>query len=85
MVKMSADIGKNYYPEVMHRTFIINAGFGFRAAWAIIKPFLDRKTVSKFAILGSSYQKELFKHVDPESVPRELGGECECEGGCLNV
>ena len=32
-------------------------------------------------------RKELFKYVDPENVPADLGGECECpesEGGCYS-
>lgn len=85
-VKIATSIGQDNYPEIMGKTFIINAPFVFKGAWAIVKGFLDEKTRKKITILGSSYQKELFEHVDPENVPKELGGECTCpehEKGCM--
>jgi hypothetical protein len=85
-VKIAINIGSDYYPEIMYKTYIINAPFLFKGAWAIIKPFIDEKTRKKISILGSSYTKDLFKHVDPSNVPAEIGGECTCsehEGGCF--
>lgn len=37
--------------------------------------------------MGSSYQKELLKYIDPENLPDFLdGGKCRCEGGnCLSI
>lgn len=85
LVKMSSEMGANFYPEIMHKMYIVNAGWGFWAAWAVIKPFIDKKTALKINLLGTNYQKELFKQVPAENVPRFLGGECECEGGCLET
>ncbi len=61
---------------------IINAPWLFSAIWAVIVNFLDEKTAAKISVLGSSYQTELFKLVDPENVPSFLGGKCKCVGGC---
>lgn len=85
-IKIAINIGQDYYPEIMARTFIVNAPFMFKGAWAVISPFIDANTKKKITILGSGYQKELFKYVDPSNVPSELGGECSCsdtEGGCF--
>ncbi|CAI2370893.1 unnamed protein product [Moneuplotes crassus] len=84
-IKLAIDIGSDNYPEIMYKMFIVNTSFVFKGAWAIISPFLDAKTKKKISIHGSSFQKELFKYVDPSNVPESLGGECTCshtEGGC---
>ncbi|CAI2370476.1 unnamed protein product [Moneuplotes crassus] len=85
-IKIAIKIGQDYYPEIMGKMFIINTPFVFKAAWAIFSPFIDAKTKKKITMMGSSYKKELFKHVDPENVPAEIGGECECTShpkGCF--
>ena len=64
--------------------FIVNAPFLFSGVWAIIKPWLDKKTRDKISIHGSGFQKELLKLIDKENLPDYLGGECKCsECGCL--
>ena len=78
-VKLAINIGQDNYPEIMSSLFIVNAPFIFKGAWAMLKPFIDEKTRKKISILGSKYQKDLFKHVDPDNVPSELGGNCTCE------
>lgn len=83
-VKLSSEIGSNNYPEVMFKMFIVNASWVFRGVWAMIKPFLEM-TVSKISIHGSSYQESLFEFVSPDNVPKFLGGNCQCEGGCLET
>ena len=85
LVQMSSEIAQDYYPEILNKMFIVNTGWGFRAIWAVVKPFIDKKTTNKISILGTSFQEELFKAVPPENVPCFLGGECECEGGCLET
>ncbi|CAI0413287.1 unnamed protein product [Linum tenue] len=70
-------IDSNYYPETLHRLYIVNAGSGFRMLWKVLKPFLD--------VLGDSYKSELLETVDPSNLPSFLGGSCSCSGhgGCL--
>ena len=68
----------------MGHTFLINAPYIFMAAWAIIKGFLDEKTRSKIKILGTSYMDTILEFVELDNLPKFLGGNCECEGGCLN-
>ncbi|KAJ7281482.1 CRAL-TRIO domain-containing protein [Mycena rebaudengoi] len=78
----AARIGQDRYPECMGRFYIINAPFTFSVVWAVIRPWLDEVTVSKVSILGSGYRPTLLAQIDRESLPREFGGECACEGGC---
>jgi len=78
----ASDIGQNCYPECMGKFYIINAPSLFTTVWAVIKNFLDEVTVSKIKILGSNYQKELLDQIPAENLPKDLGGKCECKGGC---
>jgi hypothetical protein len=52
--------------------FIVNAPYLFSGVWAIIKGFLDAKTVAKIII--SSSDKILLEHIDKENLPDFLGG-----------
>ena len=73
------NVGNFYYPETLCKTFIINAPFLFYAQWKIVKMFLDKVTVKKISILGSSYKKEQFACIDKSQVSRFLGGTSDEE------
>lgn len=63
---------------------MVNTSWILRAAWSIVKGFMDSKTAAKIKIFGGGYEKELLKHIDPENLPSFLGGKCKCEPeGCL--
>ncbi|KAL1918169.1 uncharacterized protein VTP21DRAFT_3435 [Calcarisporiella thermophila] len=81
-IKRIAAIAQDNYPELMGKMIIINAPFLFSGAFNMIKPFLDEVTASKIVILGSKYQTELLKYVDPQNLPEEFGGKCRCPEGC---
>ncbi|MCD9645852.1 hypothetical protein HAX54_035151 [Datura stramonium] len=78
-------IDSHYYPETLHRLFIINAGSAFKVLWKAIKTFLDQRTLAKIQVLGSNYTKTLLEVIDPSNLPTFLGGNCTCSdyGGCL--
>ena len=78
-VKIASTLGQNYYPEIMWQMYVINTPILFKAAWVVIKPFLNEKSRNRIKLLGGKYQKELFKIVDPDNVPTVVGGNCTCE------
>jgi hypothetical protein len=80
-----ADLDQQYYPEALGKTYVINAPWIFPKAWNLIKSFIDPVTVAKVMVLGHDYQKHLQERFNPESLPKEYGGTCECEGGCVHV
>lgn len=85
-VKPASEMAQNNYPEILGSMFIINAPFLFTGIWAVVKMWIDDKTKEKIHILGSSYKKELLKHIDPSCLPDFIdGGQCHCPGGCLNT
>ncbi|KAJ4269663.1 cytosolic factor, phosphatidylinositol/phosphatidylcholine transfer protein [Fusarium torreyae] len=83
-VKQASVISQNYYPERLGKLYMINAPWGFSTVWSIVKGWLDPVTVSKINILGSGYKSELLKQIPAENLPKQFGGECQCEGGCEN-
>ncbi|KAK7386802.1 hypothetical protein VNO78_27138 [Psophocarpus tetragonolobus] len=79
-------IDNSYYPETLHRMYIINAGPGFkRMLWPAAQKFLDAKTISKIQVLEPKSLCKLLDIIDSSQLPDFLGGSCTCpgEGGCL--
>lgn len=53
-------------------------------AWNLISPWVDARTRAKIVFLKpQDTAAELLKHIDAEELPVELGGRCECAGGCF--
>jgi len=43
--------------------------------WAIVKPWLDEKTVKKISIINSGYEKDLLELIPAQNLPDFLGGQ----------
>ena len=86
LVKIAAQIGSDYYPEIMGNMFVVNAPYLFAGVWAMVKGFLDERTRNKIQIIGSGFEKTLLQYIDAGSLPTFLGGTCTCAalGGCMN-
>ncbi|CAN6812778.1 unnamed protein product [Brassica oleracea] len=81
-----AKVDCSYYPETLHRMFIVNAGFGFRSLiWPAAQKFLDPVTIAKIQVLEPKSLSKLLETIDSSQLPDFLGGVCTCanEGGCL--
>ncbi|XP_045823931.1 phosphatidylinositol/phosphatidylcholine transfer protein SFH13-like [Trifolium pratense] len=81
-----AKIDSCYYPETLHKMYIVNAGTGFKKMlWPAAQKFLDPKTISKIQVLDSKSLYKLQEVIDSSQLPDFLGGSCTCsrEGGCL--
>lgn len=79
-------IDSNYYPETLHRMFIVNAGPGFKKMlWPAAQKFLDAKTIEKIQVLEPKSLCKLLDVIDSCQLPDFLGGSCTCPGseGCL--
>lgn len=81
-----AKVDNNYYPETLHRMFVVNAGSTFkRYLWPAAQKFLDPKTIAKIHVLEPKSLGKLLEAIDPSQLPDFLGGSCTCpvEVGCL--
>lgn len=77
--KQTTHIDQNYYPEFLHKFFIVNAPLSFRGVWAVCKPFIDANTLKKFQVLGKSYTENLLELIPASSIPVDFGGTCVCK------
>ena len=75
-------LDQDYYPEYLGKMFIVNTPTAFKAVWSMIKPWLDKRTQRKIEVHGSNFASKLLELVDPENLPKFLGGTCECNDGC---
>ncbi|KAI9587967.1 SEC14-like protein 2 isoform 3-T4 [Glossina fuscipes fuscipes] len=55
----------------------------FSVAFNVVKKFLDEYTISKINVYKygcDNWKEDMFKHVDPDIVPKRLGGNCTENG-----
>ncbi|KAI4388553.1 hypothetical protein MLD38_000872 [Melastoma candidum] len=86
LLSLIAKIDSNYYPETLHRMYIVNAGPGFKSTLSrAAQKFLDPKTVAKIHVLDPKSLSRLLEVIDSSELPAFLGGSCTCssKGGCL--
>ncbi|XWS27668.1 hypothetical protein CRYUN_Cryun25bG0001200 [Craigia yunnanensis] len=79
-------IDNSYYPETLHRMYIVNAGPGFKKVlWPAAQKVLDAKTIGKINVLEPKSLGRLLEITDVSQLPDFLGGSCTCsmDGGCL--
>jgi hypothetical protein len=76
-------IDKEHYPETLGKMIFINVPSFFSIGFAMIKPFLDERTVRKIEILAgpSEWKPKLNELVGANNLPVEFGGKCEVKGG----
>jgi hypothetical protein len=74
-MKKFIKIDQEMYPETLFTMIIVNAGFIVKSAWALVSPWLDPITKQniKFG------EAELKNNMDPDQIPKYLGGTCRCE------
>ena len=64
--KMMIDTIQNYYPERLGQCFLVNAPTVFKVAWAVVRPWLDKRTTSKvrknFSCVGGKKKKYLLNY-----------------------
>ena len=84
LCKLAAQVGSDYYQEIMGNLFVVNAPMLFSGIWAVVKGFLDEKTRGKIKIVGSNFLPTLEEYIPRERIPEFLGGGCSCPGGCIS-
>lgn len=73
-LNLALEIAQNYYPEILYKSFIINAGYLFSGIWMVVKGWLDPKTQAKIQIYAGAAKADLLKEIPAENLPHFLGG-----------
>ncbi|CAD2216313.1 hypothetical protein AGDE_01392 [Angomonas deanei] len=84
VVQCIFDVDQKYYPEVLHRLFVVNCPKLIQMAYNLVKGSLDVNTRKKVVFCTKSETPSvLLKVIDEDKLPKSMGGSCACEGGCL--
>ena len=76
----------SYYPEGLHKLFIVNTPGMINFAYNIVKGWLDPRIQQKLLFVKPDKTAEtLLQVIDAENLPEFLGGKCNCEGGCVET
>ncbi|CAD98643.1 Pdr17p-like Sec14 domain containing protein [Cryptosporidium parvum Iowa II] len=72
----------DHYPERLHRAFIIQPGWFFKAVWGLISPCIPGNTAEKFVLIdpesdGSESFNALKSYIEDKYLDKEWGGSCE--------
>ncbi len=64
------------FPEILNRMVIVNVPVWFTMIWAVLKVFVDPRTVKKTGFFSSSAaaKKDLLKVIDPSELLSDYGG-----------
>ena len=74
-VQFGTKITQDYYPELLAKSVFINSPVIFKAIWAIISMWMDKKTVAKFDFESGNGHKTLAKYLNVDLLPVEIGGK----------
>ena len=74
-IKRILAVDQMYYPETLHKLFIINCPWYFTALYGLFKPFIDQRTKDKFVLLRGDFLSTLLDHMDISQIPEDFGGE----------
>jgi hypothetical protein len=83
-LKAAAENDQKYYPESLHKLYVVNCPKIISYAWNIVKPWLDERTQKKIFFYKSHETKaKLLEDIDADCLPVDLGGVCRCSDGCV--
>lgn len=74
MVSVSSKMVQEYYPEIVHKSYIINTPMLFSGFFNLIKPLLGARTQAALSMPGGKFKKDLVDAIDPQFLPVEYGG-----------
>ncbi|KAH9598185.1 CRAL-TRIO lipid binding domain [Trypanosoma melophagium] len=70
-----AKIMQEYYPEIMRRMLIFNAGWAVTGGWKVLRPFVDTRVQEKMHFFSGAPTLELLlPFIDADQIPSSHGG-----------
>uniref|UniRef100_A0A7S1PL95 CRAL-TRIO domain-containing protein n=1 Tax=Neobodo designis TaxID=312471 RepID=A0A7S1PL95_NEODS len=86
LLKRNSTVDKRFFPEGLHRAYVVNAPTMVTVIWAVVKLWLEPRQIEKVKFFKPHQTAEgLREFIDEEHIPAFLGGKCECKGGCVGT
>ncbi|KAF8281768.1 hypothetical protein TcYC6_0006420 [Trypanosoma cruzi] len=71
-----AKIMQAYYPEIMCRMLVFNAGWAVAGAWKVLRPFVDQRVQDKVRFFpGAPTMEAILPFIDEDQFPPSFGGK----------
>ena len=83
-LRQMAKFGSAFLCERHGKVYLCKPSSTFRFVYALVAPLASTKTLDNVFILDSveEMRAKISEEIDLKYVPKEFGGDCECEGGC---
>lgn len=78
-LKFMAKIGQDYYPEILHVTYVINTPLLFYGIYNMLKYLVDQSTRDRVKLFSGPATKELLEIIDADKLPLGMGGTCQID------
>ena len=83
-LRQMAKFGSAFLCERHGKVYLCKPSPTFRFVYALVAPLASTKTLDNVFILDTvdDMRAKISEEIDLKYVPKEFGGDCECEGGC---
>ena len=83
-LRRMAKFGSAFLCERHGKVYLCKPSPTFRFVYALVAPLASAKTLDNVFILDTvdDMRAKISEEIDLKYVPKEFGGDCECEGGC---
>ncbi|CBZ36864.1 hypothetical protein, conserved [Leishmania donovani] len=85
MVRSIVRMNMRDFPELMHHVYVTNCTNAVSLSYLMLRGILSRATREKVTFCSkSNTAATLCECIRSDLVPQELGGKCQCPGGCIS-
>ncbi|KPA84663.1 hypothetical protein ABB37_01175 [Leptomonas pyrrhocoris] len=84
MVKSIVSLNVRHYPELLHHAYVTNCRGMMSFSYLVIRSLLSEETRQKVTFCSQhNSASTLLENISSDLLPQELGGKCQCPGGCI--
>jgi len=74
IMKAVVSVASDNYPEMMARSYMVNAPWVFNTLWFVLKGLLAERTVDKVSVYGHPFLSDLVADISLDMLPSFVPG-----------